>query len=129
MPALHNRVLLIGFHSDISLPQYFRELFGTAEEIRAKLDADHARIQRAGITPVMFQLNPLEKDAGLRDLEVLLREGEYDAIGIGAGARLHPEHTSVFEAVVNLCRTTTPSVPLMFNDGPDGSTVTCELST
>ncbi|KAI1168567.1 hypothetical protein F5B18DRAFT_595644 [Nemania serpens] len=123
---IHNKVLLVGFQSNISIPQYFRERFGTAEEIRAQLDADHGRIQRAGITPIEFQLNPLEQEKGLQDLEGLLREGNYDAIGIGAGVRLHPEYTSLFEAIVNACRTIAPSVPLLFNDGPGGSAATIE---
>lgn len=109
------------------MPQYFRELFGTPEEIRSKLDTDHARIQRAGITPVVFQLNPLEQEQGLKDLERLIREGNYDAIGIGAGVRLHPEYTGLFETIVNMCRTIAPSLPLMFNGGPGGSAVTSEL--
>lgn len=123
---IHNQVLLIGFQSNISIPQYFRKLFGTAEEIRARLDADHGRIQRAGITPIEFQLNPLEQEKGLKDLEGLLRERDYDAIGIGAGVRLHPEYTSLFETIVNMCRTIAPSAPLLFNDGPGGSTATSE---
>ncbi|KAI0481656.1 hypothetical protein F4859DRAFT_475514 [Xylaria cf. heliscus] len=127
MPGVtHKKVLLIGFQSNVSLPPYFRSLFGTAEEIRAKLNADHDRIQRAGITPVSFELNPQEKEKGLADLGALLREGKYDAIGIGAGVRLHPDYTTLFETIVNLCRTTSPSVPLMFNNGPDGSTQTLE---
>ncbi|KAI1185921.1 hypothetical protein F5B17DRAFT_406086 [Nemania serpens] len=53
---IHNKILLIGFQSNISTPQCLRELFRTAEEIRAKLDADYGRIQRAGITPTCSRL-------------------------------------------------------------------------
>ncbi|KAI0455685.1 hypothetical protein F5B21DRAFT_471285 [Xylaria acuta] len=123
---IHNKVFLVGFVSNVSLPPYFRDLFGTAEEIRAKLDADHDRIQRAGITPVSFELNPLEIEKGLTDLGALLREGKYDAIGIGAGVRLNPDYSALFETIVNLCRTIAPSVPLMFNNGPGGSVETLE---
>ncbi|TGJ82015.1 hypothetical protein E0Z10_g6737 [Xylaria hypoxylon] len=123
---IHSKVLLMGFQSTIPLPQHFRELFGTAEEIGAKLDADHARISRAGITPVTFLLNPLEQEKGLKDMEVLLRNGNYDAIGIGAGVRLHPKYTALFETIVNMCKTVAPSVPLLFNDGPGGSAETSE---
>ncbi|GAP89640.1 hypothetical protein SAMD00023353_3500490 [Rosellinia necatrix] len=127
MPGIiHNRVLLIGFESNVSLPPYFRELFGTAEEIRAKLDADHARIQRAGIATVVFQLSPLEQEKGLRDLQGVLREGQYDAIGIGAGVRIHPDYAHLFETIVNMCGMAVPGVPLMFNDGPGGTVETIE---
>jgi hypothetical protein len=127
MPGLiYNKVLLIGFQPDITVSSQFRDLFGTAQEIGAKLDADHARIQRAGITPIVFLLNQLEQEKGLKDLEVLLREGKYDAIGIGAGVRLNPEHTALFETMVNMCRTIAPSVPLLFNDRPGGSAETLE---
>ncbi|KAI0539841.1 hypothetical protein GGR58DRAFT_462979 [Xylaria digitata] len=116
----------MGFQSTVSLPQHFRELFGTAEEIGAKLDADHARIKRAGITPIGVLLNPLEQEKDLKDVEALLREGNYDAIGIGAGVRFHPDYTVLFETIVNMCRTIAPSVPLLFNNGPGGSSETIE---
>ncbi|KAI0200700.1 hypothetical protein F4808DRAFT_427588 [Astrocystis sublimbata] len=127
MPGnVHKKVILIGFVPNVSLPPYFRNLFGTAEEIRTKIDTDHNRIHRAGITLVSYELNPQEKEKALADLEALLRAKDYDAIGIGAGVRLHPDYTALFEAIVNLCRTTAPSVPLIFNDGPGGSVMTLE---
>ncbi|KAI1426696.1 hypothetical protein F5Y12DRAFT_712847 [Xylaria sp. FL1777] len=124
--VVHNKVLLMGFQSDVPLPQHFREMFGTVEEIGAKIQADHARIQRAGVTTVAYLLNSQEQEKGLKDIEVLLREGGYDAIGIGAGVRLNPAHTAVFERLVNMCVAIAPGVPLMFNDGPDGSSKTVE---
>ncbi|KAI0446077.1 hypothetical protein F4803DRAFT_505543 [Xylaria telfairii] len=127
MPGvIHSKILLIGFVSNVSLPPYFRGLFGTAEEIRAKLDADHDRIHRAGITPVIVELDPQEVEKGLADIEALLREGKFDAIGIGAGVRFNPDYTALFETLVNLSRTIAPGVPLMFNDGPGGSVETLE---
>jgi hypothetical protein len=127
MPGIiHKRVLFTGFQSNISIPPEFRERFGSAEEIRAKLDADHTRIQRAGITCIELQLDPLDQEKGLKDLEVLLREEKYDAIGIGAGVRLNPEHTVLFETMVNMCIRIAPSIPLLFNDRPGGSAETLE---
>ncbi|KAI1743592.1 hypothetical protein F4680DRAFT_408684 [Xylaria scruposa] len=118
---VHKRVLLIGFVPNVSLPPYLSDLFGDPKEIKAKIDAVHDRLREAGVTTVSLQINALEKEKGLTDLGALLREDQYDTIGIGAGLRLHPDYTAYFEAIVNLCRTTTPSVPLMFTDGPDGA--------
>ncbi|KAI1351697.1 hypothetical protein F5Y01DRAFT_282367 [Xylaria sp. FL0043] len=127
MPGItHNKVLLMGFVPGVSLPPHFREMFGTAEEIGAKIQADHSRIQRAGITPVTYLIDPQEQEKAFKDIEVLLREGGYDAIGIGAGVRLNPTHTAMFERIVNMCGTIAPGVPLMFNDGPDGTSKTGE---
>ena len=120
--TVHKKVLLMGFQSDVPLPQYFRELFGTTEEISAKIRADHDRIRRAGITTVTYLINSNELEKGLKDVESLLREGGYDAIGIGAGVRIVPTHSELFEHLVNMCIKNAPGVPLMFNDGPDGST-------
>ncbi|KAK5631738.1 hypothetical protein RRF57_007452 [Xylaria bambusicola] len=120
------KVLLMGFQSDVSVPQHFRDLFGTPDEISAKIRNDHARIQRAGITPVAYLLNSHEVEKGLKDLESLLREGSYDAIGIGAGVRLVPAYSALFERIVNMCIALAPGVPLLFNDGPDGSTAASE---
>ncbi|KAI0191150.1 hypothetical protein EV127DRAFT_511206 [Xylaria flabelliformis] len=118
---VHKKVLLMGFMADVSLPQYLVDLFGDPKEIKAKIDGVHDRLQGAGIATVTLQLNPLEKEKGLADLKALLQEEKYDAIGIGAGLKLHPDYTAYFETIVNLCRTTRPSVPLMFTDGPDGA--------
>ncbi|KAI3343402.1 hypothetical protein F4824DRAFT_439799 [Ustulina deusta] len=127
MPGIvHNKVLLMGFQSNVLLPPHFRELFGTAEEIGAKIHDDHARIQRAGITLVPYLINPLEQEKGLQDVELLLREGGYNAIGIGAGVRLNPAYTALFERIVNMCIAIAPGVPFLFNDGPGGSSKTIE---
>ncbi|KAI1367728.1 hypothetical protein F5Y08DRAFT_297464 [Xylaria arbuscula] len=120
--TVQKKVLLMGFQSDVALPQYFREMFGTDEEIGAKIRADHDRIQRSGITTVPYLINSRELEKGLKDVESLLREGSYDAIGIGAGVRLVPEYLGLFERLVNMCIANAPGVPLMFNDGPDGTT-------
>jgi len=127
MPDSYERkVLLTGFRPDITISRELQERFGTAEEIAAKLHADHARIQRAGITPIAFYLDPQEQEKGLQNLESLLRQEKYEAIGIGAGVRFNSEHTALFETMVNMCRTIAPNVPLMFNDGPGGSTETVQ---
>jgi hypothetical protein len=127
MPASHERkILLTGFRPDINISRELQERFGTAEEIATKLDADHARIQRAGITPIVLHLDPKELEKGLHNLESLLRQEKYEAIGIGAGVRFNGEHTVLFETMVNMCRTIAPNVPLMFNDGPGGSAETVQ---
>ncbi|KAI8634922.1 hypothetical protein F5Y19DRAFT_410867 [Xylariaceae sp. FL1651] len=123
---LHKEILLIGLRSDSSLPPYFRDFFGTPEEIDSKLDADHARIKRAGFIPVVLLIDSQEQEKGLNDLEAHLHRGKYDAIGIGAGLRVIPQYTGLFETMVNMCRTIAPSIPLMFNDGPGSSTESLE---
>ncbi|KAI0395335.1 hypothetical protein F5Y17DRAFT_423923 [Xylariaceae sp. FL0594] len=130
MPAMSDpsegKVLLIGFKPDITISRELQGRFGTASEIAAKLDADHARIQRAGIAPVVFRLDPREQEKGLQALRSLLGEERYEAIGIGAGVRFIPEHTALFETIVNLCIAMAPGVPLMFNDGPGGNAETVQ---
>ncbi|KAI1433962.1 hypothetical protein GGR50DRAFT_665387 [Xylaria sp. CBS 124048] len=127
MPAItHKRILLTGFVSNVALPPDFRERFGSPEEIKARLATDHYRIERAGITAIFYQFDPLEQNKSLEGFESILQDGKYDAIGIGAGTRLHPDHTAFFETIVNTCGTIVPGVPLLFNDGPGGSAETLE---
>ncbi|KAI0527859.1 hypothetical protein F5B22DRAFT_7512 [Xylaria bambusicola] len=127
MPDIvHKKLLLTGFQPNVPLPQPFREHYGTEEEIGAKIRNDHARIQRAGITPVACLLDSQEIEKSLKEMEELLREGGYDAIGIGAGVRIVPAHLALFERMVNMCITLAPGVPLFFNDGPGGNTAASE---
>ncbi|KAI1824874.1 hypothetical protein F4861DRAFT_222911 [Xylaria intraflava] len=120
------KVLLTGFVPTVAAPAAMHERYGTAEEIGAKIRADYARIRQAGITLVEFLFDPLEGEKVLEQFKSLLRNAKYDAIGIGAGIRVHPDHLTLFETMVNMCGAIAPGVPLLFNDGPGGSTETLE---
>ncbi|KAI1824876.1 hypothetical protein F4861DRAFT_223130 [Xylaria intraflava] len=122
----HKRVLLAGFVPGVAAPASFYERFGSGENVKTELIADHARITRAGITPVVFHLDPSQQEKHLKDFEAHLQEGKYDAIIIGAGVRVHPDYTVLFETLVNLCHTVAPNIPLLFNDGPSGSSKALE---
>ncbi|KAI2637514.1 hypothetical protein GGS21DRAFT_511884 [Xylaria nigripes] len=65
----HNKALLMGFVADVAVPPSFRERYGTPEDIQAKLEADYARIRRAGITPVIFLFDTVKQEKALQDFE------------------------------------------------------------
>ncbi|KAI1433964.1 hypothetical protein GGR50DRAFT_452848 [Xylaria sp. CBS 124048] len=123
--ATPKNLLLTGFVPTVAVPAAMHEQYGTAEEIGAKVQADHERIRNAGIDVVTFLFDPFEEKA-LDKFDSLLREGNYDAIGIGAGVRVHPDHVALFETMVNMCGKAAPGIPLLFNDGPGGSVATLE---
>lgn len=109
----------VQFHSEV--PAYFRQIWGTPEEIGGKIKADLARAHEAGFDVTSYQVHVDRLAEGLRGLEDKLKEQDWDAVMVGAGVRLVPEFSAIFEALVNVCRKHVPAnVPFLFNDGPSG---------
>ncbi|KAJ8117900.1 hypothetical protein OPT61_g996 [Boeremia exigua] len=112
------RILITGLTVDSEIPPYFRELFGTPDEIQAAIDADEDRIRDAGYDVTSFQVDDADPAAGLQWIEDKLRSEHFDGIMIGSGLRLIPEQTALFEDAVDVCRRVKPDAVLMCNSGP-----------
>ncbi|ORY54385.1 uncharacterized protein BCR38DRAFT_453578 [Pseudomassariella vexata] len=97
MSTIRHSVLIIGI----------KDVFGPAEGLAAKLEADSARAAKAGFNCHLHQLDPVQPEEALRELEAKLKTGSYC------------EKTALFEAIINLFRELVSNVPFMFNTGPD----------
>ncbi|KAI0099273.1 hypothetical protein GGR51DRAFT_565092 [Nemania sp. FL0031] len=117
------KVLVAGIRVDAKIPEHFRRQFGTPEEVGAKIGADLANARQKGFDCTPYQLDPTRLEEQFATFEAELSSGRYDAIMIGAGVRLVPEHTALFERMVDACRRLSPGVPFVFNSGP---TTHCE---
>ncbi|KAI1502954.1 hypothetical protein F5X99DRAFT_377100 [Biscogniauxia marginata] len=115
----HPKIILIGLAGSPEVPEHLKGKHGSPEEIAAKIRADIARAENAGFRCTSFQIEPTEPEARLEELEVLLKTGNFDAVMFGAGVRLFPAYSILFETLVNLCRRHVPHVPFLFNNGPD----------
>jgi hypothetical protein len=51
----------------------------------------------------------------------ILTETTYDCVLVGAGVRLIPDNTPLFETLMNVIRRTAPDATLCFNTDPDDS--------
>ncbi|ORY59050.1 uncharacterized protein BCR38DRAFT_445501 [Pseudomassariella vexata] len=119
MSTIRHSVLIIGIKFNAPIPDHFRDVFGPAEGLAAKLEADSARAAKAGFNCHLHQLDPVQPEEALRELEAKLKTGSYCGVMWGGGLRLLPEKTALFEAIINLFRELVSNVPFMFNTGPD----------
>lgn len=115
------KILLTGLNVHAEITDYFRQLYGTPEEIQTKIDVDAARLQKAGYRHESYQLDDTDPETGLEWLQDRLGKETYGAIMIGSGLRLIPEQCALFEAVVDVCRRCAPTTPILFNNGPGTS--------
>lgn len=60
--------------------------------------------------------DPDEAEQSVRER---LPEGPFDVVMIGAGVRMAPEHTLLFERLINALVATTPGVRFCFNTSPE----------
>ncbi|KAI1085203.1 hypothetical protein F5B20DRAFT_575674 [Whalleya microplaca] len=117
-PQQQRPVLMIGLTFNIPLPPWVLEAFGDGPQIEAGVKADVARAEAAGfpITPLL--VDPQDVEPGLRAFEAQLRSGVFRAVLIGAGVRILPEYSVLFEKLVDLSRTIVPDVPILFPAAP-----------
>lgn len=115
------KVLLTGLRTNAPIPDYFRTLYGTPDEIKAKVAADAQRLKEAGHDVSEFFLDENKLDEGLEWLTTKLRAEQFDGIMVGSGLRLIPEMTAIYELVVNVVATEGKGSVLLFNDGPGGN--------
>ncbi len=111
-------ILVIGLIVHSKIPLYFRELYGTPDEIQAAITGDENRIRNAGYDVTSYQINDSDAAAGLEWLEDKLRSEHFDGIILGSGLRLIPQQTALFESAVDACQRVKPDTLLMFNSGP-----------
>jgi hypothetical protein len=109
------RVLLIGI--DPILATSNRPGGRTAAEISAAGDAAQARLVALGYA-VQTCLIDLGATAERVVVEALAQQ-TFDCILIGAGIRALPQHTILFEKLINVVHQGAPSARLCFNSNPD----------
>ncbi|CAJ2499896.1 Uu.00g027490.m01.CDS01 [Anthostomella pinea] len=120
-PPRHHRVLIAGLKFDA--PGSTAQHFGPPAAIAKAVQDDLAVAERAGFSHTDLLFDPdrnLEEQVG--QFEAYLRSGKFDAVMIGVGVRLVPEHTLLFERLVNLCRVIVPDIPWVFNTRPGTTT-------
>ncbi|KAI0476290.1 hypothetical protein GGR56DRAFT_674765 [Xylariaceae sp. FL0804] len=118
--------LLLGLVFDAAIPASARALFGAPAAIEAAVRADLASARASPllnvhVTTLMLDPAPGRAEEGLARLEALLRRGTPGVV-VGAGVRLIPELTPLFEAVVDACRRVAPDVPVVFPRAPGAVT-------
>ena len=117
-PTKQLKILITGLIVHADIPDYFRQLFGTPDQIQTAITADENKIRDAGFDVTSFQINDADTEAGLGWIEEKLCSQPFNGIMIGSGLRLIPQQTPLFESVVNMCTRVSPDAVFMFNYGP-----------
>ncbi|GEP02479.1 hypothetical protein [Methylobacterium oxalidis] len=112
-------VVLVGIDPDLidfSAPAYSGFPGLDAAKIRAGLEADAARLRDLGYDPeICFVDLGQTAEAVVRER---LRRRLFDAVMIGAGVRLIPENTALFEKLLNVIHVHAPQAKFCFNTRP-----------
>ena len=87
-----------------------------AAKVHAGLDRDLAELTRLGFDASLCLVDFGETAADV--LRQRLTEQRYDCISMGAGLRLIPQNTPLFEQLINLIHHDAPQAKLGFNTGP-----------
>src|SRR5262249_25305289 len=120
MPA--RRVLLIGI--DPSLIDFSPTGGRNAEQVRAAGTDAHERLRALGyeVDQCLVDLGATAEAAVLTELS----EHTFDCNMIGEGIRALPQHTRLFETIINAVHQRAPTARLCFNTNP-GDTVEAVL--
>ena len=113
------RVLVVGIEPtivDFSDPALAAHPELTTESIQAGLDRDKAHLIELGYA-VDFCMTDYGATAG-EQLRAALAATTYDLIVIGAGIRLVPNTTDLFETLVNIAHAAAPQAKFCFNTNP-----------
>jgi hypothetical protein len=122
MLMAQKRVLLIGV--DPTLVDFNPSRGLNAEKVMAAGNEASARLTTLG-----YEVQTRIVDLGATAESVVveaLAQNTFDCIMIGAGVRALPEHTLLFEKVINVVHQNAPSAKLCFNTTP-GDTVEAVL--
>src|SRR5690349_9433916 len=109
------RVLLIGI--DPALVEFSRSGGRTAEQVTAAGGAAQEQLSAQG-----YAVQQCLVDLGATAEGVVVKalaEHTFDVILIGAGIRALPQHTLLFECIINAVHQRAPSAKLCFNTNPN----------
>ncbi|GIG90455.1 hypothetical protein [Plantactinospora endophytica] len=111
-------VLSIGLHP--SAVDYSRHPGLDEATLAARIEAGEAALRTAGFDVVSCQVSaaPDEAEAQVRKITAT---GSFRAVMIGAGVRMAPEHTLLFERLVNVLNETDAGIKFCFNTSPENT--------
>ena len=91
----------------------------TPEKIRAGLEKSVEELRSKGRMARIVYLDT--KETAPAQMAEALGWAKFDVIVVGAGLRIVPKQTEMFELVVNIIRTGAPQAKIAFNTSPDTS--------
>lgn len=118
LPA-ETRVLSIGINPQAldysTLPDGVDEAW-----LSDRIERGNAALREAGFdfVPCLVDTSP---DAAEAKIRAHLQDAQFGLAMIGGGIRLMPEHTELFERIVDVLHEESPGIRLCFNTAPDNT--------
>jgi hypothetical protein len=109
-------ILSLGLHP--SAIDYSRHPGLDEETLTARIATGEAALHEAGFDIVPCQI-PADPDEAEKQLRECVAANPVRVVMIGAGLRLAPEHTLLFERLVNLLNQLVPGIVFCFNTTPE----------
>ena len=113
------RVISIGLHPRVL--DYSTMPDGVDEaSLTARIERGNAALLQAGFAVVLCQVETAP-DAAEAQIRTQLRRAQFGLAMVGGGIRMIPEHTELFERIVNVLHEVSPGMRLCFNTAPDNT--------
>ncbi|MER6177481.1 hypothetical protein [Streptosporangium sp. NPDC001681] len=109
-------ILTIGLHPNAI--DYTRHPGLDEATLTARIERGDAALRAAGFDAVSCLIGT-DPDAAERTIRERLSEGTFDLAMIGGGVRMAPEHTLLFERLINVLVATAPGIRFCFNTSPE----------
>ena len=115
-PAARLRALTIGLHPNAMDYSGLPDL--DEAQLTARVDSANAALQNTefDITSCTVRAAPEEAEHAIRDL---LANQSFDLVMVGGAVRAIPQHTLLFERIVNLIADASPGIRFCFNTSPE----------
>jgi hypothetical protein len=111
-----NTILSVGLHP--SAIDYSRYPGLDEAMMTARIQAGEAALRAAGFDFVSCQVSAEPDDAEMK-VRDCAAAGPFRVAMIGAGVRMAPEHTLLFERLVNVINDVAPGIAFCFNTSPE----------
>jgi hypothetical protein len=110
-------VLVIGIKPEAFTPEEMAPMNMSAEQLAAQIERDWAALRAEGVVGEMASVG---KDPDEAEAEIRKRfaERSFGVALVGAGVRLLPQHTVLFERIVNVLIDLQPGIRLGFPISP-----------
>jgi hypothetical protein len=109
-------ILSLGLHPNTLDYNRYPDL--DEETLTARIDAAVAGLRESGFDIVSCQLSD-DPDVAEKQVRECVAGQPVETVMIGAGLRMAPEHTLLFERLVNLVNQLVPGVVFCFNTSPE----------
>jgi hypothetical protein len=110
------KILTIGLHP--STIDYTAHPGLDEATLTARIEQGDAALRAAGLdtVPCLVGTDPDEAEKTVRER---LGEGPFGVVMIGGGVRMIPEHTLLFERLINVLAVAAPGIRFRFNTSPE----------